>query len=274
MIVKKDSKIVKAKFKRKSLALKAKKETSDKECLTSSSEDKEYAMAVRDFKKFFKRRGRFVRQLQNDKKTFQRSRDHKNDNTLFTKKKSPNLIIVQIYVDDIIFGSTCQDMCDEFGKIMHDEMEMSMMGELNFFLGLQIKQMEDNVFFNQPKYIKEMLKKFGLEDSKPMKTPMSYDTKLTKEEECESVDSTKYQGMIGAKEEHSYSSRKEVLISDLSSLLLKIERLLKAVVSQDVMNIVQKEYVVDTSDLQTELERTKERFENYIIKKETEYAKL
>ncbi|GKA12531.1 retrovirus-related pol polyprotein from transposon TNT 1-94 [Tanacetum coccineum] len=84
------------------------------------------------------------------------------DNTLFTKKKSSNLIIVQIYVDDIIFGSTCQDMCDEFAKIMHDEFEMSMMGELNFFLGLQIKQMKDGMIFNQSKYIKEMLKKFGL----------------------------------------------------------------------------------------------------------------
>ncbi|GKB73049.1 retrovirus-related pol polyprotein from transposon TNT 1-94 [Tanacetum coccineum] len=120
------------------------------------------------------------------------------DNTLFTQKKSSNLIIVQIYVDDIIFGSTCQDMCDEFAKIMHDEFEMSMMGELNFFLGLQIKQMEDGIFFNQSKYIKEMLKKFGLEDSKPMKTLMSSDTKLTKDEECESVDSTKYRGMIGS----------------------------------------------------------------------------
>ncbi|GJS01332.1 retrovirus-related pol polyprotein from transposon TNT 1-94 [Tanacetum coccineum] len=119
------------------------------------------------------------------------------DNTLSTKKKSSNLIIVQIYVDDIIFGSTCQDMCDEFAKIMHDEFEMSMMGELNFFLGLQIKQMEDGIFFNQFKFIKEMLKKFGLENSKPMKTPMSSDTKLTKDEECESVDSTKYQDMIG-----------------------------------------------------------------------------
>ncbi|GKD89693.1 retrovirus-related pol polyprotein from transposon TNT 1-94 [Tanacetum coccineum] len=120
------------------------------------------------------------------------------DNTLFTKKKSSNLIIVQIYVDDIIFGLTCQDMCDEFAKIMHDKFEMSMMGELNFFLGLQIKQMEDGIFFNQSKYIKEMLKKFGLEDSKPMKTPMSSDTKLMKDEECKSVDSTKYRGMIGS----------------------------------------------------------------------------
>ncbi|GJT48893.1 retrovirus-related pol polyprotein from transposon TNT 1-94 [Tanacetum coccineum] len=118
------------------------------------------------------------------------------DNTLFTKKKSSNLIIVQIYVNDIIFDSTCQEICDAFAKIMHDEFEMSMMGELNFLLELQIKQMEDNIFFNQSKYIKEMLKKFGLEESKPMKTPMSSDTKLTKNKECESEDSTKYRGMI------------------------------------------------------------------------------
>ncbi|GJY36326.1 retrovirus-related pol polyprotein from transposon TNT 1-94 [Tanacetum coccineum] len=78
MIIKKDSKIVKAKVEIKSLALKAKKESSDEECSTFGSEDEEYTMAVRDFKKFFKRRGRFVRQPLNDKKTFQRSRDDKN----------------------------------------------------------------------------------------------------------------------------------------------------------------------------------------------------
>ncbi|GJT62077.1 retrovirus-related pol polyprotein from transposon TNT 1-94 [Tanacetum coccineum] len=120
------------------------------------------------------------------------------DNTLFTKKKEPNLNTVQIYVDDIIFGSTCQEMCDDFTKIMQDEFEMSMMGKLNFFLGLQIKQLKDGIFFNQSKYIKEILKKFRLEDSKPMKTPMSMETKLTKDEESESVDNTKYRGMIGS----------------------------------------------------------------------------
>nr|GEW73294.1 zf-CCHC domain-containing protein/UBN2 domain-containing protein [Tanacetum cinerariifolium] len=78
IIIKKDSEIVKAKIERKSLALKSKKESSDEECLTFRSDDEEYAMAVRDFKKFFKRSGRFVRQPQNDKKTFQRSRDDKN----------------------------------------------------------------------------------------------------------------------------------------------------------------------------------------------------
>ncbi|GJT66428.1 retrovirus-related pol polyprotein from transposon TNT 1-94 [Tanacetum coccineum] len=118
-------------------------------------------------------------------------------NGFINDEKSLNLIIVQIYVDDVIFGSTCQDMCDAFAKIMHDEFEISMMGELNFFLGLQIKQMEDGIFFNQSKYIKKMLKKFGLEESKPKKNPMSSDTKLMKDEECESVDSTKYRGIIG-----------------------------------------------------------------------------
>ncbi|GKD38035.1 retrovirus-related pol polyprotein from transposon TNT 1-94, partial [Tanacetum coccineum] len=114
------------------------------------------------------------------------------ENTLFTKKSKSHLIIVQIYVDDIIFGSTCQNLCDDFVKIMHDEFEMSMMGELNFFLGLHIKQMEDKIFFKQSKYVKEMLKKFGLENSKPTKTPMSMEIKLTKDDEANSVDSSKY----------------------------------------------------------------------------------
>ncbi|GKA16306.1 retrovirus-related pol polyprotein from transposon TNT 1-94 [Tanacetum coccineum] len=101
------------------------------------------------------------------------------DNTLFTKKRNAHIIIVQIYVDYIIFGSTCQELCDDFSNILHDEFEISMMGELNFFLGLQIKQLENGIFFNQSKYVEEMLKKFGLEDSKPIKTLMSSKTKLT-----------------------------------------------------------------------------------------------
>nr|GEV85220.1 zf-CCHC domain-containing protein/UBN2 domain-containing protein [Tanacetum cinerariifolium] len=78
MIIKKDSKIVKEKVERKSLALKAKKESSDEECSTFESGDEKYAMVVRDFMKFFKRRNRFVRQPRNEKKTFQRIRDDKN----------------------------------------------------------------------------------------------------------------------------------------------------------------------------------------------------
>ncbi|GJX10857.1 ribonuclease H-like domain-containing protein [Tanacetum coccineum] len=108
-------------------------------------------------------------------------------------------------------------MCDELAKIMHDEFEMSMMGELNFFLRLQIKQMADGIFFNQSKYIKEMLKKFGLEDSKPMKTPMSPDTKLMKDEECESVDSTKYRGVIVVKKGEKEISTANISVSTVSA---------------------------------------------------------
>ncbi|GJR81341.1 zf-CCHC domain-containing protein [Tanacetum coccineum] len=95
MIIKKDSEIVKAKGERKSLTLKAKKESSDEECLTFESEDKEYAMVVRDFKKFFKRRGKFVRQPRNDKKTFQTSRDDKKDESdrKYFKCGNPNHLI-------------------------------------------------------------------------------------------------------------------------------------------------------------------------------------
>nr|GEV24333.1 retrovirus-related Pol polyprotein from transposon TNT 1-94 [Tanacetum cinerariifolium] len=92
-------------------------------------------------------------------------------------------------------SSTSQNMSDDLVKITQNEVEMSMMGELNFFLGLQIKQMKDEIFFNQSKYIKEMLKKFGLEDSKPTKMPMSMKIKLTKDDEANSVDSSKYRGL-------------------------------------------------------------------------------
>nr|GEW24150.1 retrovirus-related Pol polyprotein from transposon TNT 1-94 [Tanacetum cinerariifolium] len=90
---------------------------------------------------------------------------------------------------------------------MHDKFEMSMMGELNFFLGLQIKQIEDEIFFNQSKYIKEMLKKFGLEDSKPTKTSISTEIKLTKDDEADSVDSSKYRG-TKMSSEYQYNYKK------------------------------------------------------------------
>ncbi|GJY38618.1 putative reverse transcriptase domain-containing protein [Tanacetum coccineum] len=81
---------------------------------------------------------------------------------------------------------------------MHDEFEMSMMGDVELLImGLQIKQMKDGIFFNQSKYIKEMLNKFGLEDSKPTKMPMSTEIKLTKDDEADSVDSSKYRAVFG-----------------------------------------------------------------------------
>ncbi|KAI3685730.1 hypothetical protein L6452_34988 [Arctium lappa] len=118
------------------------------------------------------------------------------DNTLFIKQTSGNLILVQIYVDDIIFGATDQSLCDEFASLMKSQYEMSMMGELTFFLGLQVKQSSDGIFINQSKYIRDLLKKFNFENSSPMKTPMAPPLKLHDDPDGVSVDITSYRGMI------------------------------------------------------------------------------
>jgi hypothetical protein len=91
------------------------------------------------------------------------------DITLFTKRIGKDLFVHQIYVDDIICGSTKELFCEEFGKMMSNEFEMSMIGELSFFLGLQIKQLKDGIFVSQSKYLKDMLKKFGLENAKQLR---------------------------------------------------------------------------------------------------------
>jgi hypothetical protein len=96
----------------------------------------------------------------------------KMESTLFTRRMGKDLFICQIYVDDIIFGSTNKSFCDEFSKIMTDRFEMSMMGKLNFYLSFQIKQLEDGAFISQTKYTQDLLKKFGMDKAKPIKTPM------------------------------------------------------------------------------------------------------
>jgi spore maturation protein CgeB len=98
--------------------------------------------------------------------------------TLFTKKIGHELFVLQIYVDDIIFGSTNQDYCEEFGKMMSNEFEMSMIRELSYFLRLQIKQLKNSTFVSQNKYIKDMLKKFGMIDSKAISTLMGTNDNL------------------------------------------------------------------------------------------------
>ena len=92
------------------------------------------------------------------------------DPTLFTKKVNGELFICQLYVDDIIFGSTNKAFNEEFSKLMTDRFEMSMMGEMKFFLGFEIKQLKEGTFINQAKYIQDMLKKYGLLDLKGAST--------------------------------------------------------------------------------------------------------
>ena len=120
------------------------------------------------------------------------------DPTLFIKYFDKDIIVIQIYVDDIIFGSTNEDLCQVFAKDMQEEFEMSHMGELQYFLGLQIKQMKDGTFIHQGKYTKDLLKRFGMETASHKSTPMSTSTHLDKDEKGKDIDSRLYRGMIGS----------------------------------------------------------------------------
>jgi hypothetical protein len=119
------------------------------------------------------------------------------DPTLFTKTCSGDLFICQIYVIDIIFGSTDQKSCEEFSRVMVQKFEMSMMGELNYFLRFQVKQHKEGTFISQTKYTQYILKKFGMKDAKLAKTLMGTDRHLDLNTGGKSVDQKVYRSMIG-----------------------------------------------------------------------------
>ena len=100
------------------------------------------------------------------------------DRTLFVKNDEDYLLMAQVYVNDIEFGATIDARAIEFSKEMKKEFEMSMVGELTFFLGLQVKQKEEGIFISQEKYARNIVKKFGLDSKKHASTPMSSSTKL------------------------------------------------------------------------------------------------
>ncbi|GJV11888.1 putative ribonuclease H-like domain-containing protein [Tanacetum coccineum] len=120
------------------------------------------------------------------------------DKTLFIKKDKNDIMLVQVYVDDIIFGSTKRSWCDEFEALMKSRFQMSSMGELTFFLGLQVKQKEDGIFISQDKYVAEILKKFDFASVKTASTPIETQKPLVKDEEASDVDVHLYRSMIGS----------------------------------------------------------------------------
>jgi hypothetical protein len=122
----------------------------------------------------------------------------KTDPTLFTKIIAKDLFICQIYVDDIIFGSTNKSSCEEFSRIMIQKFEVSMMGELKYFLGFQIKQLQEGTFISQTKYIQDILKKFGMKNVKPIKTPMETNGHLDLDMGGKFVDQKVYWSLIGS----------------------------------------------------------------------------
>ncbi|GJY77111.1 retrovirus-related pol polyprotein from transposon TNT 1-94 [Tanacetum coccineum] len=119
------------------------------------------------------------------------------DPTLFVKREGKDILLVQIYVDDIIFASTTTELCDTFSETMCSKFKMSMMGKISFFLRLQISQSPRGIFLNQFKYALESLKKYGMESCDPVDTPMVEKSKLDEDTQGKAVDPTHYRGMVG-----------------------------------------------------------------------------
>ncbi|GKE92080.1 putative ribonuclease H-like domain-containing protein, partial [Tanacetum coccineum] len=120
------------------------------------------------------------------------------DKTLFIKRIKSDILLVQVYVDDIIFGSTKKELCTEFEKLLHKKFQMSSMGELTFFLRLQVTQKDDGIFISQYKYVDEILKKFGFLTVKIASTPIETSKPLLKDAEAKEVDVYLYRSMIGS----------------------------------------------------------------------------
>ncbi|GJZ12781.1 putative ribonuclease H-like domain-containing protein [Tanacetum coccineum] len=120
------------------------------------------------------------------------------DKTLFIKKKKSDIMLVQVYIDDIIFGSTKKSMCTESEDYMHKRFRMSSMGELTFFLGLQVKQQPNGIFISQDKYVANILKKFDFWSINTATTPIESNKPLVKDEDGEDVDVHVYRSMISS----------------------------------------------------------------------------
>jgi hypothetical protein len=120
------------------------------------------------------------------------------DKTLFTLNYDTDFLLVQIYVDDIIFGDSSHTLMSRFQKIIESEFQMSMMGEITFFLGIQVKQTKQGTFVHQAKYTKELMKKFNMAELKPVSTPMNSAASLGPDRDGETVDQREYRSMIGS----------------------------------------------------------------------------
>jgi hypothetical protein len=120
------------------------------------------------------------------------------DKTLFTLNHGNNFLIVQIYVNDIIFGGSSHTLLSGIQEMIEKEFQMSIMRELTFFLSIQAKQTKQGTFVHQAKYMKDMMKKFNMAELKPVSTPMSMATLLDLDENGELTDQREYMSMIGS----------------------------------------------------------------------------
>ncbi|KAE8666843.1 hypothetical protein F3Y22_tig00112490pilonHSYRG00048 [Hibiscus syriacus] len=120
------------------------------------------------------------------------------EHALYIKIKDEDILIVCLYVDDLIFTGSNPSMFNEFKDVMMKEFEMTDMGLMAYYLGIEVKQQNDGIFISQESYAKEILKKFKMENCKPISTPAEYGIKMTKHEEGESVDPTFFKSLVGS----------------------------------------------------------------------------
>ncbi|GKA26448.1 putative ribonuclease H-like domain-containing protein [Tanacetum coccineum] len=168
------------------------------------------------------------------------------DKYIVYQKQKGYILLVQVYVDDIIFGSTNKELCTAFEKLMKDKFQMSSMGELTFFLGLQVTQKEDGIFISQDKYVAEILKKFNYTDVKSASTPVDLEKPLVKDGDADDVDVHLYRSMIGSL---MYLTR---LGKQMRPLLYFRDSLFELVLILDSDNACKKQTVVATSTAESE----------------------
>ncbi|KAK6122107.1 hypothetical protein DH2020_044148 [Rehmannia glutinosa] len=120
------------------------------------------------------------------------------DEEAFVEQPWESILLVQIYVDDIIFGSTNKELCDKLSNLMQWKIEISMTGELTFFLGPQVNKLKDVTFISQTKYTRDLMKKFGMEAKSSVKIPMNTSVKMDMDADGKAIDQTRYRALIGS----------------------------------------------------------------------------
>jgi hypothetical protein len=133
----------------------------------------------------------------NDKTPYELSKGSA-DNNLYIKVTQGSILLIEVYIDDIIFRSIDDRLSQKFEKDRKNDFKMSLLGELSFLLGLQICQSNQGIFISQTKYIREMIKRFRMEDCKPFTNPMQTSCKLRKDDDSKSTDQRQYMSMIGS----------------------------------------------------------------------------
>ncbi|KAD3640062.1 hypothetical protein E3N88_29285 [Mikania micrantha] len=165
------------------------------------------------------------------------------DKALFFREKGKDILLVQIYVDDIIFGSTDEQMCLEFKEVLIDTFEMSAMSDIKFFLGLHVDQTDNGIFIHQTKYVQDVLKQFSMLDSKPLSMPIQPNHMIEPDIKGDLIDPTLYRGVIG-----SLMVDRQVL-KNTSSEVVSTSAVINLSTNTDVSNVLKNKNSVSKSSV-------------------------